>query len=66
MLKQRINNERFTIRFCHTMDALGIRTVGQAYRFLYTCTLPNLKIGNTRVTYLRRELDIYINQNKEK
>lgn len=61
-MKRRINNERFSIRFVHTMDALGIRTIGQAKRFLDNCTIPNLKIGNSRVVYLRRELDNYITE----
>jgi len=58
-MRQLINNERFTIRFVYAMKGLGIKTVGSALKFLNKCE-PNFRLGNTRVSRLKTELDIYI------
>ncbi len=58
-MKKRINNTRFTIRFVHCMDNLGITTVGQANTFLNKCS-PHCKIQGVRAIFLKRELDAYL------
>ena len=54
-MKRRINNTRFSVRFCFVMKALGITTVGQAQKF-FDKTNDNLSIHHIRVCTLRKEL----------
>lgn len=62
MKKLRINNKRFSVRFCLAMENLGLTTVGQADSFLNKA-LPNTKIGvgtsHVRVAILKRELESF-------
>ena len=59
MKKQRINNNRFSVRFCYVMTALGIKTVGQAERFLAQVD-PNCKIQDVRMYRLQKEMKEYL------
>lgn len=40
----RITNERFTVRFCHVANGLGIKTVGAMHKFLNKAK-PDFKVG---------------------
>jgi hypothetical protein len=55
----KINNERFTIRFCRVMQNLGITTVKQAEKFLGKCT-PTMKLMDTSASWLQKELKDFL------
>jgi len=57
----KINNERFSVRFCFIMKGLGITTVGSAGKFLNKCN-PCLKIQDTRVHHLLKEYKLFISE----
>ena len=63
---QRINNSRFSVRFCAVMKYHGIKTVGKACIFLLShYTEKNLNsspVYSVSVKTLVKELDNYIKE----
>ena len=66
MSKQRINNTRFSIRFCRVAEDFGLITVGQMKVFLLKAK-PNVRVGcgssMIRLSKLRKELSGYLQVN---
>lgn len=64
MNRLRINNERFTIRFCIVAKTYGFKTVGSFKRFLDNLESPNVKLyfnmSHVRALFIIRELDEFI------
>lgn len=56
-----INNQRFSIRFCHCAAAIGCKTIGQIKNILDKC-MPHCHIHTTRATILKKELDIVLKE----
>lgn len=62
--KKRINNERFSIRFCSIAEAHGFKSIGKFEDFLSQCN-PSVKLYNhmsyERATRLVKELNHFKN-----
>ncbi len=62
-MRKHITYARFTNKFVNIMTMIGIKTIGQAHSFLNACN-PHVKIQDVRVNYLKKELDLYIKNNR--
>lgn len=67
MNRLRINNERFTIRFCTVAKTYGFKTVGSFKRFLDNLSSPHVKLyfnmSYVRAAFIIKELDQFIKDN---
>jgi len=63
--KCRINDSRFSVRFCTVMRYYGIVTVGQAFTLLDRMNHPNKKLAfgtsYIRIYKLQKELNEFLN-----
>ena len=61
MNRLRINNSRFSIRFCTIARIYGFKTVGSFSKFLYSLESPNVKLyshtSHIRASRLIKELE---------
>lgn len=63
-MNRRITSARFSEMFCSVMEHYGIKTVGQAKKFLDKLPFPNTKLcygtTHTRAVHLRKELSAFL------